>query len=121
MTRKQIKIKECQQRLIDINYILNSGQLMDIPNSNEKCDSGQYDRYTKLRELALEVGATYMSMERQKTANEGELTDGIHKALQTASMIEMYRISARNFWWVVIASIIAFLAMLAAWVAVIVN
>ena len=118
MTRKQIKIEESQQRLIDINNIPKSEQLMDIPNSNEKYDSGQYERYKKLRELALEVGATYISNERQKTANEGELTDGIHKALQTASMIEMYRISARNFWFVVIASMSVFLAMLATWVAV---
>jgi hypothetical protein len=132
MTRKQIKIEEYQQRLIDINNIPNSGQLMGIPNLNEKYDSGQYERYRKLRELALEVGATYISVERQKTANEGELTDGIHKALQTASMIEMCRISARNFWVAVIASIVAFisvligsaisfLSMVATWVAALVK
>ena len=117
MTRKQIKIEKCQQRLVGINNIPNSGRLMDVPNSNEKYDSGQYERYKKLRELALEVGATYMSIERQKTANEGELTDGIHKALQTASMIEMYRISARSLWIALAAVIISLLAMVAAWVA----
>jgi hypothetical protein len=112
MTHKQIE--ECKQRLIAINYIANSAQLIDIPNSNEKYDSGQYERYSKLRKLALHVGASYISMDPQKTANEGELTDGIHKALQTASMIETCRISTRNWIITVVASIVAFLSMVAA-------
>ncbi len=119
MTRKEIE--QAEQRLVKINNIKNSGQLISIPNSDKKGNSGQYERYKALRKLALEVGGSFISKERQKTANEGELTEGIHRALQTAAMIDACRTAARNFLIAIVAAIIALLIALAAWAAIIVN
>ncbi len=111
MTRKEIA--QAKRRLIEINNIQNSSELMDIPNSEKKVDTGQYKRYEALRNLALEVGGSYISTERQKTANEGELTEGIHRALQTATMIDMCRTAAKNYKIALVAAIAAWAAVLA--------
>ncbi len=49
-----------------------------------------------------------------------ELTDNILKALQTASMIDMCKTSAKNYKIAIVAAIIAALSALAAWFAVLI-
>jgi hypothetical protein len=105
------EIEQAKGKLNEINNMPNSGQIITT-QSGEQIDSGQYERYKALRGLALKVGASYISTERQKTANEGELTEGIHKALQTASMIETCRIATWSW-------IISIIAVSAAWAAVV--
>jgi hypothetical protein len=119
-TSKLKEIEQAEERLTKINKMLKSGKLIDIPESQKKADSGQVKRYEALRDLALEVGGSSISTERQKIANEGELTEGIHRALQTKTMIEVSKIAARNFWIALVASAIALLSMVAAWAAVLV-
>lgn len=82
--------------------------------------SGTEDQRRKeLRKLALEVGASHKSTERQKTANEGELVVGIQDALQTASMINACKTASRSFWIALIATMAAAISAIAAWAAVI--
>jgi hypothetical protein len=89
-----------------------------------------------LLDLAREVGACTRSVHIKDNgkrdiynASTEDLISNIHQALNTASTIEMCRISARNFWVAVIASTVAFvsvligsaisfLGMVATWVAV---
>ena len=77
----------------------------------------------QLRRLARRVGASIRSTSERngriggRPALISEIIGNIHTALQTHSMIDACRISGRNFWIAVIASIVAFLSMVAAWVA----
>jgi len=48
-----------------------------------------------------------------------EIARNIHFALQTATMIDMCKTTNRNVWVALIASVVAFLSMLAAWLAAI--
>lgn len=116
-TLKLKKVEQAEERLTKINNMRTSGKLIDIPNSQQKMDSGQIKRYKALRDLASEVGGSYISTERQKNANEGELTEGIHRALQTKTMIEVSKIAARNFWIAIIATVISLGSAIALWVA----
>jgi hypothetical protein len=95
-------------------------------------------KWEKTRDLALEIGAsiwrihpfkdsdvtettidgTKINIKETKEATTAEMVHNIHYALQTATMIEMCRISNRNFWIALIATVISPLAMLAAWMAV---
>jgi len=88
-----------------------------------------------LLDIAREIGACTRSVHIKDNgerdvynASTEDLISNIHQALNTATTIEMCRISARNFWVAVIASIIAFisvfigstislLSMVATWVA----
>jgi len=79
-----------------------------------------------LLDLAREVGACTRSVHIKDNgkrdvynASTEDLISNIHQALNTASTIEMCRISSRNLWIAVIATIITLLAMLAAWAAVV--
>jgi hypothetical protein len=54
-------------------------------------------------------------------ASIADLIDNIHKALQTATMIDMAKTTARKFWIVVITALAALLSSLAAWTAVLKN
>jgi hypothetical protein len=88
-------------------------------------------RLEKLHKLAKEVGASVVKMERIETntgltspsysqeniITESEIVHNIQESLQTETMIEMCRISNRNFWIALIATLISFSAMIAAWVA----
>ena len=72
-----------------------------------------------LLELARKVGACTRSAHIKDNgdrevfnASIEDLISNIHQALYTASMIETCRISARNLWVAVIASIIAFISVL---------
>lgn len=106
------EIEECRQRLVGIQVKSGNGQFKD------------------LQKLAKELGAS--TIDRYKgygDAGQAELTENIHQALQTASMINMSKTAAKNYeiavtatkaavknYW--IAAAIAFLSMLAAWAAV---
>ncbi len=84
-----------------------------------KMQSGtESERLKKLRELALEVGASHLSPNGNRTANEAELVSGIQTALQTASMLNACK-AARKAWIVaLLASLVSLLSAIAAWAAV---
>ena len=91
-------------------------------------------RLEKLQRLAKEVGASVIRMERgrliadssgritseemsRNAISETEIVHNIQVAFQTETMLDMCKTAARNFWIAVIASLIAFLSMVAAWIA----
>jgi hypothetical protein len=116
MTRKEIKQKKA--RLVEI---LKEGD----PDKRRK----------DLEELAKIVGASVTRIVRIKVGSEAskvyykhdnvitetEIVHNIQFALQTETMVEACRISARNFWVALVATVIALLAMFAAWAAVAVK
>jgi hypothetical protein len=102
MTNKEIENK--RNKLI---------QIVNMPSGTEG------PRLNKLRELALEVGASHKSVRGIETAKEAELVVGIQDALQTASMINACKIASRNFWIALIATMAAVISAIAAWAAVI--
>jgi enoyl-[acyl-carrier-protein] reductase (NADH) len=116
MTRKEIEKKKA--RLVEIL---------------KEEDPGK--RRKDLEELAKIVGASITRMERVQTRHnastvyydvsneitETEIVHNIQFALQTETMVEACRISARNFWVALVATVIALLAMFAAWAAVAVK
>jgi hypothetical protein len=116
MTRKEIKQKKA--RLVEI---LKEGD----PDKRRK----------DLEELAKIVGASVTRIVRIKVGSEAskvyykhdnvitetEIVHNIQVALQTETMVEACRISARNFWVALVATVIALLAMFAAWAAVAVK
>ena len=87
-------------------------------------------RLDKLTQLAREVGVSITLMGQppivspdlipmaKNLITETEIVHNIELALQTWTMINMCKTASRNFWIAIIASLIAFLSMLAAWVAV---
>ena len=111
--------------------------LKEIQKKREKlaCILGEENtesRLKKLQELAKEVGASITRVERVETQRdvmgavtykpsneitETEIVHNINFALQTETMIEMCRISARSHWIALVATIISLLAMVAAWIA----
>jgi len=111
MTREEIKKK--RKELINLLTEENAGT-----------------RLEKLQQLAREIGASGMRMGlppivsddripmAQNLITETEIVHNIEQALQTWTMINMCKTASRNFWIAIIASLIAFLSMLAAWVAV---
>jgi len=84
-----------------------------------KMQSGtESERLKKLRELALEVGASHLSSSGNRTANEAELVSGIQTALQTASMLNACK-AARRAWIVaLLAALVSMLSAIAAWAAI---
>jgi hypothetical protein len=80
------------------------------------------ERKKRLKELQKEVGASlYRVFVKGDENSLSELTDNIHYALQTASMINMSKTAAKNYKIALTATIIAILSMLAAWVAVLIR
>jgi len=86
-------------------------------------------RLEKLQPFAKEVGASITRMGfapylgdgvpiSRNIITEDEIVHNIAQALQTWTMVDMCKTAARNFWIAVIASLIALLSMIAAWVAV---
>lgn len=75
-------------------------------------DSGQRDK--AFAELRNKVGAA-------AGESDGDNIDKIHQALQTASMIEICRTAARNYWIAFAVSLVALASAVAAWAAVYVN
>jgi hypothetical protein len=118
MTRKEIEKKKKE-----LTEILKEG------------DAGV--RLEKLQKLAKEVGASVTRMETVAVSHnvdgriiygdssnkitETEIVHNVQVALQVETMIDMCRISARNFWVALVATVIALLAMIAAWAAVVVK
>ncbi|MCK5174209.1 MAG: hypothetical protein KAR47_12520 [Planctomycetes bacterium] len=79
-------------------------------------------RTEALYALAKEVGAST----GKKRDGEGDidavgLVENIHYALQTASMTDMCRTAAKNYWIAFVASLVALVSAAAAWMAVYVN
>jgi uncharacterized protein YutE (UPF0331/DUF86 family) len=112
MTRKEIETKK--------------RELTEILKEN---DAGV--RLEKLQRLAKEVGASVTRMEKVQTGHdaahlyysfenvitESEIVHNIQVALQTETTVDMCKTAARNFIIALVASIIACLSMIAAWVA----
>jgi hypothetical protein len=109
------------------------------PQKNGNPPEGQGE---SLKQLARQVGAStrmvYVNSQGKPVACDAsvaDLIDNIHKALQTATMIDMAKTAAgqtatmidmaktagRNFRIAVIASLIATLSMFAAWLAALKN
>jgi len=95
-------------------------------------EENESNRLNKLQKLAKEAGASVTRIEKVETRRdsigaityqtsneitETEIVHNIQESLQTETMIEMCRISTRNFWIALVATVIALLAMFAAWVA----
>jgi len=100
MTNK--KIEEYNQRLVEVNKMENFEE-----------------RKRQLKELARQVGAGQAKyFVKGNEDSLSELTDNIHYALQTASMIDMCRTAAKNYEIASRATKIAFGSALAAWAAV---
>lgn len=104
MTRKEIE--QYGQRLIEIQKIQN-------PN----------ERFEALQGLAKKVGASTQGLSMwgdsdRAGVSEGNLVANIHKALQTATMIDVCKTASRNFIIALIATIIALGSAVALWVAV---
>ena len=93
-------------------------------------------RLDKLKAPATEIGASVTRMgkilvqheidgkQRYQDENqitESEIVHNIQFALQTKTMIDECRIASRNFWIALVATLIALLAMLAAWTGVVVD
>ena len=93
-------------------------------------------RLEKLVALAKEVGASvtridkvliqkdimgYQKYGEENRISESEIVHNIQFALQTETMIDMSKTAAKNFWIALTSVIIALLAMVAAWGAVLVN
>ena len=99
-------------------------------------------KWEQARDLALEVGASVwpskvndlgqlpqnpdaaklkrdMWFRDEWEAATAEIARNIHFVLQTATMIDMCRTASRNVWVALIASVVAFLSMVAAWLAAI--
>ncbi len=115
------EIEEYRNKLSEIVQMPDSGNKKKIPGLDTEYDTGQYKRFLKLRELALKIGASHISTERQKTANEGELVYAINMALQSATMINMSKTASRNFWIAVSAMMAAVISAIAAWAAIVRN
>lgn len=100
MTLKEIaeKTKKAQ----DIDKMLESGE-----------------RLQKARNLAHELGASTLEPYAQgKEANVGVIINNCYRVLQTMTMVNACKTAAKNYKIALTATIIAILAMLAAWVAV---
>jgi hypothetical protein len=78
-------------------------------------------RQACLKELAEKVGASAMAKAGMDNAGEAELVDNIHFALQTASMMDMCRTAAKNYWIAFVAALVALASAIAAWTAVYVG
>lgn len=99
-------------------------------------------KWEQARNLALEIGAPVwpskvsdlgelppdpdarklkidMWFRDEREAATAEIARNIHFALQTATMIDMCKTANRNVWVALIASVVAFLSMVAAWLAAI--
>jgi hypothetical protein len=72
-------------------------------------------------EIPREPGASKLKhdmwLRDEREAATAEIARNIHIALQTATMIDMCRTANRNVWVALIASVVAFLSMIAAWLA----
>lgn len=95
------EIEEYEKRLVEIQVKSDNGQFKD------------------LQKLAKELGAS--TIDRYKghgDAGQAELTENIHQALQTASMINMSKAAAKNYEIASRATKIALGSAIAAWAAV---
>ncbi len=93
-----------------------TNQKLDKIMKLEELDKGEY--LNNLIKLAQECGAS-CAMDHSTTESECQsLVDNIHKRLEIAAVINMCKASAKNYKIALIATIIALLSMLAAWLAV---
>ena len=93
-----------------------TNQKLDKIMKLEKSDKGEC--VNKLLKLARESGAS-CAMDHSTADSECQsLVDNIHKRLEIAAVIDMCKTSAKNYKIALMATIIALLSMLAAWLAV---
>ena len=95
MTNKQIE--KCRKELTEIN-------------------KGSGNNIAGLKELAKKVGASTSSKDGINSGSE--LSERIHFALQTASMIDMCSTASRNYYIAFVAALVAMASAIAAWTAV---
>ena len=68
------------------------------------------ERLKELRKLAVEVGASHLSVTGNRTANEGELVFNIQNALQTASMLNGCKAANKSAVAAIVSAVIAAIA-----------
>ncbi|MCK5175270.1 MAG: hypothetical protein KAR47_17885 [Planctomycetes bacterium] len=79
-------------------------------------------RTEALYALAKEIGAsTGKKRDGAGDIDAVGLIENIHYALQTASMVDMCRTAARNYWIAFVAALVALVSAAGAWTAVYVN
>lgn len=72
------------------------------------------DVHVKFKQLAIKVGASPIP----EITTIPELTERIHQALQTATMIDMCRTASKNCWIALVSALVALISAAAAWTAV---
>ena len=90
-------------------------QIVNMPSGTEA------ERLKELRRLALEVGASHLSLTGNLTANEGELVVNIQTALQTASMLNTCKAATKAWIVALFAALASMLSAIAAWAAICSN
>jgi len=97
---------------------IKKNELIRIVNMQSGTDA---KRLKELRRLALEVGASHLSLTGNRTANEGELVFNIQTALQTSSMIKACKAATKAWIVALFAALASMLSAIAAWAAICSN
>ena len=97
------------------NEEIKRNELIQIVNMQSGTET---ERLKKLRRLALEAGASHLSANGNRTANEGELVFGIQTALQTASMVDACKATKKAWIVALFAALASMLSAIAAWAAI---
>ncbi len=90
-------------------------ELIQIVNMQSGTEA---ERLKELRRLALEVGASHLSVTGNRTANEWELVFNIRTALQTASMLDACKAATKAWIVALFAALASMLSAIAAWAAI---
>lgn len=108
-------IKEYRQELVDIQKNPNENERMEALKELAKT-IGAGTVHTKIAgSTTTKVGNGYSTSIHQNPISESELIQNINDSLQTATMVEMCRVSGNNYIVSVLAALAAFLSALAAW------
>ena len=76
------------------------------------------DRNKAFIELGTRIGASGCPKDMSVGERDAEHVKSIHQAIQTATMIDMCKTSAKNYKVAIVAAIVAVLSALAAWTAI---
>ena len=112
------EIKEHKQTLVDIQKKPNEKERMEALKELAKM-IGAGTVHTKIAgATTTKTGTVTSTSIHQNPISESELIQNIDNSLQTATMVEMCRVSGNNYIVSVLATLAAFLSALAAWRAI---
>lgn len=117
MTLKEIK--EHRQKLVDIQKMPDEKERMEALKGLAKA-IGAGTVHTKIVGSTTEKtsnGGTVTHI-RQNPISESELIQNINDSLQTATMVDMCRVSGNNYIVSIVAALAAFFSALAAWATI---